>query len=131
MFKRANAFWDRVSEGHKVDVLWAQFSADARASYGFYGRDVDWDVIKGMPRWRRPFFIARQFFWALMMKLSPARRVLLLVALTLFILSSMRFQLSNDFVLDAKFEWFSALLLLLLLSLELADKVTMKRDLEI
>jgi sigma-B regulation protein RsbU (phosphoserine phosphatase) len=65
-----------------------------------------------------------------MMKLSPARRVLLLVALTLFVLSSGRVRI-DDFVLDAKFEWFSALLLLLLLSLELADKVVMKRDLEI
>src|SRR5271154_4607445 len=130
-FRRTRGFWQRVSEGKDIDVLWAQFTADARASYGFYGKDVDWEQVEALPRWRRPFFIARQFFWALMMKLSPARRVLLLVALTLFILSSMRFQLSNDFVLDAKFEWFSALLLLLLLSLELADKVTMKRDLEI
>ena len=130
-FRRTRGFWQRVSEGKDIDVLWAQFTADARASYGFYGKDVDWEQVEALSRWRRPFFIARQFFWALMMKLSPARRVLLLVALTLFILSSMRFQLSNDFVLDAKFEWFSALLLLLLLSLELADKVTMKRDLEI
>jgi phosphoserine phosphatase RsbU/P len=53
-----------------------------------------------------------------------------LVALTLFVLSSGRVRI-DDFVLDAKFEWFSALLLLLLLSLELADKVIMKRDLEI
>jgi phosphoserine phosphatase RsbU/P len=130
-FRRTRGFWQRVSEGKDIDVLWAQFTADARASYGFYGKDVDWEQVEALPRWRRPFFIAKQFFWALMMKLSPARRVLLLVALTLFILSSMRFQLSNDFVFDAKFEWFSALLLLLLLSLELADKVTMKRDLEI
>src|SRR5271170_5440271 len=130
-FRRTRGFWQRVSEGKDIDVLWAQFTADARASYGFYGKDVNWEEVEALPHWRRPFFIARQFFWALMMKLSPARRVLLLVALTLFILSSMRFQLSHDFVLDAKFEWFSALLLLLLLSLELADKVTMKRDLEI
>jgi sigma-B regulation protein RsbU (phosphoserine phosphatase) len=130
-FRRTRGFWQRVSEGKDIDVLWAQFTADARASYGFYGKDVDWEEVEALPRWRRPLFIAKQFFWALMMKLSPARRVLLLVALTLFIMSSMRFQLSNDFVLDAKFEWFSALLLLLLLSLELADKVTMKRDLEI
>jgi sigma-B regulation protein RsbU (phosphoserine phosphatase) len=40
-------------------------------------------------------------------------------------------QLSTDVVLDAKFELLSAALLLLLLSLELADKVIMKRDLEI
>jgi sigma-B regulation protein RsbU (phosphoserine phosphatase) len=42
----------------------------------------------------------------------------------------MKFQF-RDFSLDPNFEIFAVLLLLLLLSLELADKVTMKRDLEI
>jgi phosphoserine phosphatase RsbU/P len=130
-FRRTRGFWQRVSEGSDLDDLWSQFSADARASYGFYGKDVNWEEVEALPHWRRPFFIAKQFFWALMMKLSPARRVLLLVAITLFVLSSMRFQIDKDFVFDAKFEWISALLLLLLLSLELADKVVMKRDLEI
>jgi sigma-B regulation protein RsbU (phosphoserine phosphatase) len=119
-----------VSEGKDLDDLWSQFTADARASYGFYGKDVDWEEVESLPHWRRPFFIAKQFFWALLMKLSPARRVLLLVALALFVLSSGRVRI-DTFILDAKFEWFSALLLLLLLSLELADKVVMKRDLEI
>src|ERR1700675_3478994 len=128
---RLRNFWQRVSEGRQIDDLWAQFTADARASYGFYGRDVDWEEVHKLPRWRRPLHITKQFFWALLMKLSPARRVLLLVAIALFVLSSLRVSLGNDFVLDAKFEWFSALLFLLLLSLELADKVTMKRDLEI
>ncbi len=85
MFKRAGAFWERVSEGRQIDELWAQMSADARATYGFYGRDVDWEVVNSMPHWRRPFHLAKQFFWALMMKLSPARRVLLLVAIVLFL----------------------------------------------
>jgi sigma-B regulation protein RsbU (phosphoserine phosphatase) len=129
-FRRTRGFWQRVSEGKDLDDLWSQFTADARASYGFYGKDVNWEEVEALPHWRRPFFIAKQFFWALMMKLSPARRVLLLVALTLFVLSSGRVRI-DDFVLDAKFEWLSALLLLLLLSLELADKVIMKRDLEI
>jgi sigma-B regulation protein RsbU (phosphoserine phosphatase) len=130
-FRRTRGFWQRVSEGSDLDDLWSQFTADARASYGFYGKDVNWEEVEALPHWRRPFFIAKQFFWALMMKLSPARRVLLLVAVTLFVLSSVRFQIDKDFVFDAKFEWLSALLLLLLLSLELADKVIMKRDLEI
>jgi phosphoserine phosphatase RsbU/P len=130
-FRRTRSFWRRVSEGSDIDDLWSQFTADARASYGFYGKDVNWEEVEALPRWRRPFFIAKQFFWALLMKLSPARRVLLLVAVTLFILSSMRFRPDNNTVLDAKVEWLSVLLLLLLLSLELADKVIMKRDLEI
>jgi sigma-B regulation protein RsbU (phosphoserine phosphatase) len=130
-FRRTRGFWQRVSEGSELNELWAQFTADARASYGFYGKDVNWDEVEALPHWRRPLFIAKQFFWALMMKLSPARRVLLLVALALFILSSVRARVGDAFVFDAKFEWLSALLLLLLLSLELADKVIMKRDLEI
>jgi sigma-B regulation protein RsbU (phosphoserine phosphatase) len=128
---RLRDFWHRVSEGRALDDLWSQFAADARHSYGFYEKDVDWEAVQKLPRWRRPFHVARQFFWALMMKLSPARRVLLLLALALFVLSSLRVQVSDNVVLDAKFELLSAALLLLLLSLELADKVIMKRDLEI
>ena len=129
-FGRLHDFWQRVSEGRQIDDLWTQFAADAQASYGFYQSDVDWEEVNKLPGWRRPLHIAKQFFWALLLKLSPARRVLLLAALVLFILSSLRVSF-GDFALDIKFEWFSALLLLLLLSLELADKVIMKRDLEI
>jgi phosphoserine phosphatase RsbU/P len=123
-------FWQRVSEGRQIDDLWTQFAADARAGYGFYGSDVDWEEIKKLPAWKRPLHIAKQFFWALLLKMTPARRVLLLFALALFFLSTIKFQLGS-FMLDVKFEFFAAFLFLLLLSLELADKVTMKRDLEI
>jgi len=123
-------FWHRVSEGRQIDDLWTQFAADARASYGFYGGDVDWEEINKLPPWRRPLQVAKQFFWALLLKMTPARRVLLLIALVMFALSSIKFQFGS-FILDVKFEFFAAFLFLLLLSLELADKVTMKRDLEI
>jgi len=128
--QRLKNFWLRVSEGRAVDDLWSQFITDARSSYGFYGKDVDWEQIEKLPRWRRPFHVLNQFFWALMNKLTPARRILLLVALLLLLLSGIRFQFGND-TIEIKTEFFSALLFLLLLSLELADKVTMKRDLEI
>ncbi len=116
-------FWQRVSEGRQIEDLWSQFAADARASYGFYGSDIDWDEIKQLPRWRRPLHVAKEFFWALLLKLTPARRVLLLAALVMLIFAG-----ANS---DMRFEFFAAVALLLLLSLELADKVTMKRDLEI
>ena len=128
---RLRNFWQRVSEGRQIDDLWSQFTADARASYGFYGRDVDWDEIQKLPRWRRPLHVIRQFFWALLLKMSPARRVLLLLAFALMAFSSFSFRFGNGSVLEIKFEAVAALLLLLLLSLELADKVIMKRDLEI
>jgi phosphoserine phosphatase RsbU/P len=120
---RVRNFWQRVSEGRQIEDLWSQFAADARASYGFYGSDVDWDEIKKLPRWRRPLHVAKEFFWALLLKLTPARRVLLLASLVMLILSGVN--------LDMKFEFAAAVGFLLLLSLELADKVTMKRDLEI
>jgi sigma-B regulation protein RsbU (phosphoserine phosphatase) len=128
---RVRNFWQRVSEGRRIDDLWSQFTADARASYGFYGRDVDWEEIHKLPRWRRPLHVIRQFFWALLLKLSPARRVLLLLAFALMLVSSISLQIGERAVLDIKFEAIAAFMFLLLLSLELADKVTMKRDLEI
>ncbi len=130
-FPKTRNFWYRLSEGRQVDDLWSQFKADATSSYGFYGKDVDWDQINAMSRWRRPFHIAKQFFWALLLKLSPARRVLLFLSLLLLLISTPKIHTGQYFNFDFNFESAAAALLLLLLSLELADKVTMKRDLEI
>jgi serine phosphatase RsbU (regulator of sigma subunit) len=116
-------FWQRVSEGRQIEDLWSQFAADARASYGFYGGDVDWEEIKKLPRWHRPLHVAKEFFWALILKLTPARRVLFLASAAMLIFSAVQSNL--------KLESAAAVGFLLLLSLELADKVTMKRDLEI
>jgi sigma-B regulation protein RsbU (phosphoserine phosphatase) len=127
---RLAIFWQRVSEGRRIDDLWAQFTADARSSYGFYGKDVDWDEVNQLPRWKRPLPIVKQLFWAMMNKLTPARRVLLLVALVLLFLSGIQVQSGHN-TIEIKSEFLSALIFLLLLSLELADKITMKRDLEI
>ena len=124
-------FWQRVSEGRRIDELWSHFAADARSSYGFYGKDVDWDEVNQLPRWKRPFPIVKQLFWAMMNKLTPARRVLLLIALVLLLFSGVQFQTGRNESVEIKGEVLSALIFLLLLSLELADKITMKRDLEI
>jgi sigma-B regulation protein RsbU (phosphoserine phosphatase) len=124
-------FWHRISEGRALDDLWSQFAADAQSSYGFYGKDVDWVEIEKLPRWRRPFPILRQFFWALLNKMSPARRVLLLVAIILLFMSGFKFTYGDNVKFAFNFELLAAIMFLLLLSLELADKVIMKRDLEI
>lgn len=128
---RLGNFWQRVSEGRRIDDLWSQFAADARSSYGFYGKDVDWDEVNKLSRWKRPWPIAKQLFWAMMNKLTPARRVLLLIALVLLAFSGFRFEVAHNDTVEFQYQFFAALLFLLLLSLELADKITMKRDLEI
>jgi sigma-B regulation protein RsbU (phosphoserine phosphatase) len=124
-------FWHRVSEGRQIDDLWRQFTADARSSYGFYEKDVDWDAAKRFRGPGRIFHVVRQFFWALLLKLSPARRVSLLLALALLIISGIKVNVGDSGTADIRLEYFSAVLILFLLSLELADKVVMKRDLEI
>src|SRR5713226_10207725 len=124
LLDRLRHFWQRISEGRQIDELWSQLTADARASYGFYMKEADSEELgtdRGFKRW---FRIAKTLFWSLLMKMTPARRVLLLVAFLMLVMSGL-----NAF--DVRFEIVAAGLFLLLLSLELADKVTMKRDLEI
>jgi len=126
-------FWQRISEGRQLDELWSQFTADARASYGFYMREsgaAEEEMVnqRGRPRFGH---IVKTLFWSLVMKLTPARRVLLIIACALLLVSSVQFKFGKNAELDLNFTIFSVLVLLLLLALELADKVTMKRDLEI
>jgi phosphoserine phosphatase RsbU/P len=127
---RVRQFWQRVSEGRQIDDLWSQFTADARASYGFYMKEADAEELRSQRGFHRWFHICKILFWSLLMKLTPARRVLLLVAFVMLVMSGMKFQF-NNFSFDVNLEIVAAGLFLLLLSLELADKVTMKRDLEI
>ncbi len=126
-------FWRRVSDGMELNQLWKQFHADARSSYRLYSRDVDPLRTPGTGRGRHVFQLAGQFFWAIVEKLSPARRVLLVVALVLLFLN-----VGGSGNLDGQRISFSfggafwgGLLLLALLILEVADRVVMKRDLQI
>jgi sigma-B regulation protein RsbU (phosphoserine phosphatase) len=83
---------------------------------------------RGRPRFGR---ILKALFWSLAMKLTPTRRVIMIIACVLFFVPNVNFQAHNNVTFDFNFGVVSAFLFLLLLSLELADKVTMKRDLEI
>jgi len=127
---RIRAFWARVTEGFELEQLWGQFLSEAKASYGLYSADVDWDEIKRESRGaRRVFRSAWALFQAMLMKLSPARRVLLLIAVALLIFQP-DIQTGSHHV-SVNFGVFGTMILFLLLALELADRVTMKRDLEI
>ncbi|HET7207471.1 MAG TPA: PP2C family protein-serine/threonine phosphatase [Terriglobales bacterium] len=121
-------FWRRVTDGLELNQLWSQFQADARSSYRLYTRDIDSQRKEGVRRGRHWWEISKQFFWAILEKLSPARRVLLLVALVLLIFNP-TFGSSNAVIIESRL-W-GGLLLLLLLVLEVADRVVMKRDLQI
>jgi phosphoserine phosphatase RsbU/P len=133
MMSRIERFWLRVSDGLKMDQLWKQFQTDARASYRLYSADVDLTREGGVPKWKHYLRLAGKFFWAVMEKLSPARRVLLLVALVLMF-SPMQTAWENDnstVLLRFDGHFWGAALLLLILVLEVSDRVVMKRDLQI
>ncbi|HEX3473052.1 MAG TPA: PP2C family protein-serine/threonine phosphatase, partial [Silvibacterium sp.] len=133
--ERANRFWQRVTEGMQLNQLWSQFRTDAHSSYRLYSREVDSTRAEGVPHGRHVFGVARQFFWAILEKLTPARRVLLLVALVLVVLPggewtwNSRAGTAKIFALD--FHFYGGLLMFALLILEVGDRVVMKRDLQI
>jgi hypothetical protein len=130
----ARQFWNRVTEGLAVDQLWSQFEKDARSSYRLYSAGLD--HLRAEPsRVRRAWQIAKALFWAILEKLTPARRVLLLLALILLFLPSGGFTPTdaNNHVEIHEFDLhvYGGLLMFVVLLLELADRVVMKRDLEI
>lgn len=123
-------FWQRVSEGLELSQLWSQFSADARASYRLYHRDVQAQTPHEVRK--RGFWSTMQAFsWAILEKLTPARRVLLLLGVLLLIFPGFSFRNNSGDLVDIDFHFVGGALLFVLLMLEIADRVVMKRDLEI
>ena len=130
----ARQFWHRVTEGLAVDQLWSQFEKDARSSYRLYSAGLD--HLRAEPsRVRRAWQIAKALFWAILEKLTPARRVLLLLALILLFLPAGGFTYTNGDnrveIHEFDLHVYGGLLMFVVLLLELADRVVMKRDLEI
>src|SRR6202140_3918856 len=132
---RLHRFWRRVTEGLELTQLWSQFETDARTSYRLYSRDVAAKTPEGLTRRGHRLHVVKEFFWAVLEKLSPARRVLLLVALVMLVFPSSGFSYRGGdhelHVLEFDFHFWGGLLLFLLLMLEIADRVVMKRDLQI
>jgi sigma-B regulation protein RsbU (phosphoserine phosphatase) len=131
---KARRFWLRVSEGMALNELWSQFEKDARSSYRLYSAGLE--ELKTEPSRRRRFWrMAKALFWAILEKLTPARRVLVLLGLILLFMPAGGFSYPNGEnhveIHEFDFHVWGGLLLLLVLLLELADRVVMKRDLEI
>jgi hypothetical protein len=132
---RLHRFWRRVTDGLEVSQLWSQFETEARTSYRLYSKDVEAKTPEGLTNRGRRLHVVKEFFWAVFEKLSPARRVLLLLALILLVIPHSGLNYSGEhghgFAVEIDLHFWGALLLLLLLMLEIADRVVMKRDLQI
>ena len=131
--EKVNRFWKRVTEGLELNQLWSQFEKDARASYRLYAKDLQAKQSEFEQPGRKFIHTAQQFFWAILEKLTPARRVLLLVAM-LFVIFNPRFDWhdqSGSHIMSLDFRLYGGLLLFVILILEVGDRVVMKRDLQI
>ncbi len=122
--RRVTTLWGPLTEGMALGQLWDEFKAEARAGYKFYSKDVDWAAFEQHRKWKRRLYAARALSWAMLRKLSPARRIFLLLTLVFVLFTSLGANGDPAILLVAA-------ALLLLLALELADRVIMKRDLEI
>ena len=133
---RLHQFWQRVTEGLELTQLWSQFETEARSSYRLYSRDVAAArTPEGLTHRGRNLHVVKEFFWAVLEKLSPARRVLLLAALVMLVIPHSAFSLNGEggkvYSVEFDLHFWGGLLLFLLLMLEIADRVVMKRDLQI
>jgi phosphoserine phosphatase RsbU/P len=133
-FVQLNRFWLRVTDGIEIGQLWKQFHTDARSSYRLYSRDFQ---ARAPQEGRRHnfFHTAQEFAWAILEKLTPARRVLLLIGVVLLIFPAGGFSFHGKAgevqVVEFDFRFYGGVVLFILLMLEIADRVVMKRDLEI
>jgi phosphoserine phosphatase RsbU/P len=129
-----NRFWQRVTEGLELGQLMSQFKQDAQTGFRFYRKDFAAGRQSGQ---QRPGFLHRlqELMWAILGKLTPARRVLLLVGIVLLLLPGGGFQYdrgdSHVEFTGPNFQFWGGAVLFMLLMLEIADRVIMKRDLEI
>src|SRR5271157_3643666 len=127
---KVRAFWQRTSDGLNAGQLWAQFRRETRSSLNLYsaetGRDLqeEWSVRKGRRR------VVTAVAGAMYDRLTPVRRLLLLAALVLLVIPAFEYS-SDSGMRFSPNSTPAALILLLLLVLELADRVGLKRDLEI
>jgi phosphoserine phosphatase RsbU/P len=134
IFEHLDQFWQRVTEGLELGQLWTQFRTGAVASYRLYQKDLEARAPRAT---RKPGFwhTFTEFSWAILEKLSPSRRVILLLGVILLLSPGVGFTSHGSAgeirIVNLDFRFVGGALLFILLALEVADRVVMKRDLEI
>jgi sigma-B regulation protein RsbU (phosphoserine phosphatase) len=147
---RARALYDRYARDVSPENIQRLFTHDTRDAYRFFTRGLDEDAVSGLPWWKQIGVRIRQVFVAFTLKLPPARRALYLTALLVALFGVLRlfrgfdvvdFPLGLPFiqVAVAMPTWaagtFALILSLLLLNflvlLEVADRLSLKGELEV
>ena len=149
---KAREFFHTYTQDLNADDLGKLFTRETPEAYRFFARGVNTAELEGLPWHRRALKYVQAFFLAFTMRLSPARRAIYGLALLASIIGL--FQLFNGFgILSFRMPiglffvrfglpapvfadgtmWLllGFLLLNLLVLLEVADRLSLKRDLEV
>ena len=144
---RLAEFLDTYTKDLKAEDLQRLFTRDTREAYNFFARHLDFASLDGLPRHRRWAAKLRLLFFAFTLRLSPARRVVYGAAL--FTAAIGLFDLLRLNVADASIGPVTVVLpgiaipngagslivafvlMNLLVLLEVADRLSLKNDLEI
>lgn len=129
--ERTVSLWDRITEGLALADLWTQFKIETQSGYRLYSRELPREELEGKTKGQRFRKIAGALFWAILSKLSPSRRIALLIGVFL-LLTPLSLHLGTSVAVEAStLHVLGGLLILGLFLLEVADRVTLKRDLQI
>jgi phosphoserine phosphatase RsbU/P len=147
---RARQLFDTYTRDLSSEDLQSLFTHDTRDAYKFFSRWLDEEHVARLPWWKRVAVRGRQVFVAFTLKLPPARRALYLGALLIALLGM--FKLFRGFALmdlplgtpffqisllvpawaDGTFALVVSLLMVnLLVLLEVADRLSLKGELEV
>jgi sigma-B regulation protein RsbU (phosphoserine phosphatase) len=149
--RRVTEFFDSYTKDLKAEDLQKLFTRDAREAYRFLTRGVQTDAFKALPWHKRLLAEARVLFIAFTMKLSPARRAVYGVSLVLMAIGlinlfqgigmsdsipvpplGMRVRVATPLFQQGTVALLVAFgLMNLLVLLEVADRLSLKNDLEI
>jgi len=143
--------WTRdIARDVTAEDLQRLLTHDTRDAYRFFSRGLDEDQLAKEPWWRRQLLRTRQVFIAFTLKLSPARRSLYLISLVVALIgvlklyrgwSAISVPFGTPFFNIAVFapQWadgtlallVSIILVNLLVLLEVADRLSLKGELEV
>jgi serine phosphatase RsbU (regulator of sigma subunit) len=144
---RIEEWWKTYIRDLKAEDLQRLFTRDTREAYEFFARHIDPKQFEGLPWHQRAAVRLRLFFTAFTMKLSPARRVVYAASLIFAVggfIALIRWRAAEvhvsgvDFVIPGVVLPNGIVSLLvafalvnLLVLLEVADRLSLKNDLEI
>ena len=145
--RRIEEWWKTYIRDLKAEDLQRLFTRDTREAYEFFARHIDPKQFEGLPWHQRAAVRLRLFFTAFTMKLSPARRVVYAASLIFAVggfITLVRWRAAQlhvggvDFVIPGVVLPNGIVSLLiafalvnLLVLLEVADRLSLKNDLEI